>query len=94
MEQGALGAAGVGCVGYGLEVGRSGRGGGILVSPRTQLVRDVVLFYPDHVEMTLTGIVVNTVAVCVWLRVCELVHVFASLCRIAACYAENLSEHT
>jgi len=39
MAQGALGAAGVRRVGYGLEVGRSVRtaGGGHIVSPRAQL---------------------------------------------------------
>jgi len=41
MEQGALGAAGVRRVGYGLEVGRSVRtagGAGHIVSPHAQLV--------------------------------------------------------
>jgi len=40
MEQGALGAAGLRRVGYGLEVGRSVRtadGAGHIVSPRSQL---------------------------------------------------------
>jgi len=39
MAQGALGAAGVRRVGYGLQVGRSVRAGrGYIVSPRAQLV--------------------------------------------------------
>ena len=46
MEQGALGAAGVRRVGYGLEVGRSVRtagGAGHIVSPRAQLVIIIII---------------------------------------------------
>jgi len=44
MARGALGAADVRRVGYGLEVGHSGRGGDI-VSPRAQLVDYYCYYY-------------------------------------------------
>jgi len=54
MAQGTLGTAGLRHVGYGLEEGHSGQGGGIIVSLRAQLVYTAVAPFLHTMSLSLS----------------------------------------